>query len=109
MPLCLTTRNLLSERNTVLVLLSISGGLVELADDEGRSAGNDFHLLHDGSTLMHYSSLTIHGSELDGDLQTLPIHGGLLDIVTDLLGGLSDKQAGRKPSPYREDQPWGQE
>ena len=102
-------RNPLLTTTTVLVLLSVSGGLVELADDEGRSAGNDFHLLHDGSTLMHYSSLTIHDSQLDRDLQTLPIHGGLLDVVTDLLGGLSDKQAGTKPSPYREDQPWGQE
>ena len=102
-------RNSLSEMNTVLVLLSISGGLVELADDEGRSAGNDLHLCHDESTITHYSSLTIHDSELDRDLQTLPVHGSLLDIVTDLLGGLSDKQAGRKPSPYREDQPWGQE
>ena len=102
-------RNSLSEMNTVLVLLSISGGLVELADDEGRSAGNDFHLLHDGSTLMHYSSLTIHDSQLDRDLQTLPIHGGLLDIVTDLLGGLSSKRRERKRQPYREDRPWGQE
>ena len=102
-------RNLLSEMNTVLVLLSISGGLVELADDEGRSAGNDLHLCHDESTITHYSSLTVHDSELDSDLQTLPVHGSLLDVVTDLLGGLSDKQVGRKPSPYREDQPWGQE
>ena len=102
-------RNPLVETNTVLVLLSVSGGLIELTDDEGRSAGNDFHLCHDESTLMHYSSLTIHDSELDRDLQTLPVHGSLLDIVTDLLGGLSDKQVGRKPSPYREDQPWGQE
>ena len=102
-------RNSLLATNTVLVLLSVSGGLVELADDEGRSAGNDFHLLHDGSTLMHYSSLTIHDSQLDRDLQTLPIHGGLLDIVTDLLGGLSSKRRERKRQPYREDRPWGQE
>ena len=102
-------RNLLSEMNTVLVLLSISGGLVELADDEGRSAGNDFHLCHDESTITHYSSLTIHDSELDRDLQTLPVHGSLLDIVTDLLGGLSSKRRERKRQPYREDRPWGQE
>lgn len=102
-------RNLLSERNTVLVLLSISGGLVELADDEGRSAGNDLHLCHDESTITHYSSLTIHDSELDRDLQTLPVHGSLLDIVTDLLGGLSSKRRERKRQPYREDRPWGQE
>ena len=29
---------------TVLVLLSISGGLVEFTDDEGRSAGDNLHL-----------------------------------------------------------------
>ena len=102
-------RNPLVETNTVLVLLSVSGGLIELTDDEGRSARNDLHLFHDESTLMYYSSLTVHDSELDSDLQTLPVHGSLLDVVTALLGGLSDKQAGRKPSPYREDQPWGQE
>ena len=109
MPLCLTTRNLLSERNTVLVLLSISGGLVELADDEGRSARNDLHLFHYESTLTQYSSLTVHDSELDSDLQTLPIHSGLLDVVTDLLGSLIRKRRRNARVPYQEDQPWGQE
>ena len=102
-------RNSLLTTTTVLVLLSVSGRLIELADDEGRSTRNDLHLCHDESTITHYSSLTIHDSELDRDLQTLPVHGSLLDVVTDLLGGLSDKQPGTKPSPYREDQPWGQE
>ena len=102
-------RNSLSEMNTVLVLLSVSGGLVELADDEGRSAGNDLHLCHDEITITHYSSLAVHDSELDRDLQTLPVHGSLLDIVTDLLGGLSSKRRERKRQPYREDRPWGQE
>ena len=102
-------RNLLSEMNTVLVLLSISGGLVELADDEGRSAGNDLHLFHDETSLARYSSLAVNDSELDRDLQTLPVHGSLLDIVTDLLGGLSSKRRERKRQPYREDRPWGQE
>ena len=104
MPLCLTIRNSLLATNTVLVLLSVSGGLVELADDEGRSAGNDFHLCHDESTLMHYSSLTIHDSQLDRDLQTLPIHGGLLDVVTDLLRGLS-RHTEHAALPFREDRP----
>ena len=102
-------RNSLSEVNTVLVLLSISGGLVELADDEGRSAGNDLHLCHDESTITHYSSLTIHDSELDRDLQTLPVHGSLLDVVTDLLGSLIRKRRRNARVPYQEDQPWGQE
>ena len=102
-------RNSLLATNTVLVLLSVSGGLVELADDEGRSAGNDLHLFHNESTLTEYSSLTIHDSELDRDLQTLPVHGSLLDVVTDLLGGLSGKNRERRRQPYREDRPWGQE
>ena len=109
MPLCLTIRNSLLATNAVLVLLSVSGGLVELADDEGRSAGNDLHLFHDESTLMYYSSLTVHDSELDGDLQTLPIHSGLLDVVTDLLGSLIRKRRRNARVPYQEDQPWGQE
>ena len=44
-------RNPLVETNTVLVLLSVSGGLIELTDDEGRSARNDLHLFHYESTL----------------------------------------------------------
>ena len=102
-------RNSLSEMNTVLVLLSISGGLVELADDEGRSARNDLHLFHYESTLTQYSSLTVHDSELDSDLQTLPVHGSLLDVVTDLLGSLIRKRRRNARVPYQEDQPWGQE
>ena len=62
---------------TVLVLLSVSGGLVQLTDDQRRGAGNNLH-----------GRLTIHDSQLDGDLQTLPIHGSLLDIITNLLRGL---------------------
>ena len=46
MPLCLTTRESLTLEKTVLVLLSVSGGLVELANDEGRSAGDNLHLVH---------------------------------------------------------------
>ena len=53
---------------------------------------------------MHYSSLTIHDSQLDRDLQTLPIHGGLLDIVTDLLRGLS-RHTEHAALPFREDRP----
>ena len=37
------------------------------------------------------SSLTVDNSKLDGNLQTLPIHGSLLDIITDLLGSLMIK------------------
>ena len=97
-------RNPLLTTTTVLVLLSVSGGLIELTDDEGRSARNDLHLCHDESTITHYSSLTIHDSQLDRDLQTLPIHGGLLDIVTDLLRGLS-RHTEHAALPFREDRP----
>ena len=65
--------------STVLVLLSVSGGLVQLTDDQRRGAGNNLH-----------SRLTIHHGQLDGDLQTLPIHRSLLDIITDLLRGLNN-------------------
>ena len=65
--------------STVLVLLSVSGGLVQLTDDQRRGAGNNLHL-----------RLTIHHGQLDGDLQTLPIHRSLLDIITDLLRGLNN-------------------
>ena len=102
-------RNSLSTTNTVLVLLSVSGGLIELTDDEGRSAGNDLHLVHHESTLTKYSSLTVHDGELDRDLQTLPIHSSLLDVVTDLLGSLIRKMRRNARVPYQEDQPWGQE
>ena len=102
-------RNSLSTTTTVLVLLSISGRLIELADDEGRSAGNDLYLFHDETNLTEYSSLAVHDSELDRDLQTLPVHSSLLDVVTDLLGGLIRKMRRNARVPYQEDQPWGQE
>ena len=40
------------------------------------------------ATSNPYSSLTVHDSQLDSDLQTLPVHCGFLNIVTDLLRGL---------------------
>ena len=59
----------------VLDLLSVSWRLLQGFDDEGSSGGHDF----DGS-------LTVLNDQLAGDLQALPVSGGLGDIITDLLG-----------------------
>ena len=56
-------------------------------------------------TAKTYGSLAIDDGELDGDLQTLPVHGGLLDIVTNLLGGLLDYSTTQKQLPFRGDRP----
>ena len=50
MPLCLTSHNYANQQLTVLVLLSISGRLVQLTDDEGRSAGDNLHLAGESET-----------------------------------------------------------
>lgn len=59
----------------VLLLLTVSGRLLEGLDDEGRSGGND----GDGG-------LTVLDGQLDGDTETLPVTSGLGDIFTDLYG-----------------------
>ena len=61
---------------TVLDLLPVPGGLLQGLDDQGGSGGHHRHL-----------GLTVLDGQLDGDLQTLPVGGGLGDVVTDLLGG----------------------
>jgi hypothetical protein len=61
----------------VLLLLAVSDGLLEGTDDEGRGGGND------GA-----DGLTVLDGELDGDLETLPVSGGLGNVFSDLLGGL---------------------
>jgi hypothetical protein len=50
---------------------------LEGTDDEGRGGGNN----GDGG-------LTVLDSELDSHTETLPVTGGLGDVLTDLLGGL---------------------
>ena len=59
----------------VLLLLTVSGRLLEGLDDEGRSGGND----GDGG-------LTVLDGQLDSDTETLPVTSGLGDIFTDLYG-----------------------
>ncbi len=60
----------------VLHLLAVAGGLLERAQHEGRRAGA--HV--DGG-------IAVLAGEPAGDRQTLPVLGGLLDIITHLLGG----------------------
>ena len=43
------------------------------------------------SSVCGHSSLAVDNSKLDSNLQTLPVHCSLLDIVTDLLRGLGDQ------------------
>lgn len=62
----------------VLLLLAVSGRLLEGLDDEGRSGGND-----------RYGSLTVLDGQLDGDAETLPVTSGLGDIFTDLCAAVS--------------------
>lgn len=38
-----------------------------------------------------YGGLAVDDSQLDGDLQALPVSGGLGDVLADLLGGLHDE------------------
>ena len=59
----------------VLLLLLVTDGLVEGLDDKCGGAGDN---LDGGLTVLH--------DELAGDAETLPVLGGLGDIITDLLG-----------------------
>ena len=61
---------------TVLDLLAVTWGLLEGLDDEGRGRGHHRHL-----------SLSVLDGQLHGDLQTLPVLGGLGDVISDLLWG----------------------
>lgn len=64
----------------VLLLLAVAGGLLEGADDEGRGGGDD------GA-----DGLTVLDRELDGDTESLPVAGGLGDVLSDLLGRLCER------------------
>lgn len=61
----------------VLLLLAVTRRLLEGTDDKGGRGGDN----GDGS-------LTVLDGELDGDTESLPVAGGLGDILSDLLGGL---------------------
>lgn len=60
----------------VLLFLSVSWGLLEGSDDQGRGSGNN----RDGS-------LTVLDGKLDSDTNTLELLGGLSNVFTNLLGG----------------------
>ena len=74
---------------TVLLLLAVTRRLVQLTNDQRGSTGNHFHLGVKNEHKTH-GSLTIDHSQLDGDLQALPVHSGFLDIVSDFLRSLRD-------------------
>merc|ERR1719150_24680 len=63
----------------VLDLLTITWRFLQGLDDQGSGGGNDSDL-----------SLTVLDGQLDGDLQTFPVLGGLGDVVTNLLGGQTE-------------------
>ena len=90
---------------TVLLLLAVTRRLVQLADDQRGSTGNHFDL---GVKRTHkaHSRLTIDDGQLDGDLQALPVHSGLLDIVSNFLRSLGGHIFKTEQIPYREDRPW---
>ena len=60
---------------------------------------------------MHstYGGLAVHNSQLHSDLQTLPIHCRLLNIITDLLRSLEIKQMHTASLPFPEDRLWERE
>ena len=60
----------------VLDLLPVPWGLLEGLDDEGRGGR------HHGAL-----GLPVLDAELNSDLQTLPVSGGLGDVISHLLGG----------------------
>lgn len=59
----------------VLLLLAVTGRLLEGLDDEGRSGGNN----GDGG-------LTVLDGQADGNTETLPVASVLGDVFTNLLG-----------------------
>jgi len=63
----------------VLLLLAISVGLVQSLDDQRGGSGDHLDL-----------SLTVLDNELDSNTDSLPVLGGLGDIVSDLLGGKTE-------------------
>ena len=92
---------------TVLLLLAVARRLVQLTNDQRGSTGNYFDLRVKNKHQSN-SSLTIDHSQLDGDLQALPVHGGFLDIVSHFLRSLQDHLLKTKQIPYPEDRPWEQ-
>lgn len=73
----LVERNVAAVLN-VLDLLAVTRGLLERLNDQRRSTGHNAHL-----------SLTVLDSELNSNVQTLPLAGRLGNVFTNLLGRLS--------------------
>jgi len=64
----------------VLLLLSVSGWLLEGFDDEGGGGWDD-----------RYSGLTVLDGQSNGDTETLPVASGFGDIFTDFLGRKTER------------------
>lgn len=60
----------------VLILLAVTDGLLEGTDDQGGGRGDNAG-----------DSLTVLDGQLNSDAETLPVLGGLGDVLTNLLGG----------------------
>ena len=88
-PLCLTGRVQIHDFNvsydsrvkmsiiTVLLLLSVTWGLLQGLDDQGRGGRYDGH-----------GRLAVLNRQRDSDLQTFPVLGGFGNVFTNLLGRL---------------------
>ena len=77
----------------VLHLLPVPVWLLEGLDDQGSGRGDNGNLNTETTYLdFRYSfhfphlSLSVLDGELDGDLETFPVAGGLGDVLSDLLG-----------------------
>lgn len=66
----------------ILGLLSISAGLLKSLDEEGSSSGEDSD-----------RALSVLDSDLNLNLDTSPLGGSLLNILTDFLGRETDRTA----------------
>merc|ERR1711868_170792 len=56
------------------------GGLLQGLDDQGSSGGND-----------RAGGLPVLDPQLHSDLETFPVGGGLGDVISDLLGGKTER------------------
>ena len=59
-----------------VAVVGLVGVVVQGLDDEGSGGGDDRH-----------GCLAVDDDQLDGDLHSHPVHGGLLDLLTHNLGG----------------------
>ena len=68
-------------RFTVLLLLAVTRGLLKTLDDQAGSGGHGLNSGH-----------TVGNRQLDNQTQALVVHGGLGDIILNLLGGLQQQR-----------------